>query len=330
MSILTNNTKALILVGIALFLTGGCSIIGYSIGSAVDSRKSDYKLISGGYYTQVRPGKVVTIIRRDGSELRGAFLGVSSATDSSYEQMLNSADTATPLDLPTMRDKVYLRFESGTADEAEFHGFDYKSPSLVLTPAVLLKFPGHDTVTAVSLSAIHELSTLEGTIISTENLMTGIAQGSIPSRTVLEIDTGAVKTLRIAPEDLRSDTTLYRQLHETKPRLISVVTRSDSLISCENRQSYWNVASESVCFTTDQGRHHCELLGGLKFIDIELPGDSTLPGEISLSTVGAIRVTQSRHAATTGFVVGLGLDLTLMIVGFAMSSAMEMNMSFGG
>ncbi len=237
------NIKSLLSVGVALFLSGGCSVIGYSIGRAVDSRKADNKLIAGCYYTQVHPGKIVTVLSHDGSRLRGAFLGVSVASDSSYQVMLDSTRAKTSLDLPALGEKVFLRLESGAAEEAEFRGFDYQFPSFVLLPAVLLKFPDRDTVIAVGTSALHEICTLDGKILNTDDLEVGIARGIIPTRTTLAIDTGAVRAIRITPEGLRSDTTLYKRLCLTRPRLLGIVTKSEFAASFENHESYWNVES---------------------------------------------------------------------------------------
>ena len=317
------------LVSFAPILAAGCSVIGYSIGSAVDNRKSDYRMISERNYTQVHPGDIISLLYRDGSKIRGAYLGVAASADSNYQELLNAAGAVTDLEIPTLGENVFVSFANGTAAEAAFCGFDYAFPDLALFPAILLKFSDRDTAVAVNLAILREISKFDRYTLRAVQIDSALAAGILPSRTVLVIDTGAIEKMRISGESLRSDTLLQRQLQGAKARLLAIATNSDSLVSLENYETNVQVVSERICFKADQGRRNCESLENLKFIDIELPGHSVLRTEVALSEIAGIRISQSRHAAITGLVVGLGLDLSLIVIGIAVGSTMEMNMSFG-
>ena len=71
------NLTALIMVFAMTFLSSGCSVVGLSIGVAIDEGKGDYKVVEEKQLESIRPGTETIVNLKDGSQKKGDFAGLT-------------------------------------------------------------------------------------------------------------------------------------------------------------------------------------------------------------------------------------------------------------
>jgi hypothetical protein len=151
----------------------GCSVVGYSIGSAIDA----------GNPRSFKPQHVEEMIRRgqriklrlvDGTEVSGKYLGAEGVQSPDYVVRYEKAREAlaTELPLPALGDSVAVFLARGEKRIGEFRGFDHD----------WILVTGAEETVRLSLADISGLADRDGHILSGSLLAGAIAARQVPSQ----------------------------------------------------------------------------------------------------------------------------------------------------
>jgi len=171
------NPRSLLTAGVLLGLIvpqSACTLIGYGIGSAIDSGNKRTVAPESFAPDTIETGTMFKLRLRDGSLVKGKYLGIEPLPAEEYaaryawirEQHL------TNVPLPELGDTVTLVMISGGELDAEFLGFDLYS--------VLVWKPGAPGPESVRPGDIDELRVRGNAAIPGETLALLLSEGALP------------------------------------------------------------------------------------------------------------------------------------------------------
>jgi hypothetical protein len=110
-------------VGVLAVAATGCSLIGFGIGSAVDSAASK---VPGWKVDAVRPGRKLALRLTDGTVIHGPFVGVERSFDEAYRERYEEARSVRGTQIPALPalGPATVIGTHGDATEVEIVGFD--------------------------------------------------------------------------------------------------------------------------------------------------------------------------------------------------------------
>ncbi|MDH4070094.1 MAG: hypothetical protein OEV30_06690, partial [Ignavibacteria bacterium] len=113
-----------VLIGVSFSLLSGsgCSLIGYGVGSAVDSSRQDTTWISGWSNWELQESDSIAISVKGESVVQGLFLRWSQLPDSVYEQRYATGSSSGTFSLPRIHDTVRVRIRPGVRKEQIYVG----------------------------------------------------------------------------------------------------------------------------------------------------------------------------------------------------------------
>jgi len=151
----------------------GCSLIGLGIGAISDSNTRDYGRASGGNIESVEMESMVTIVKRDGTNIRGEYVGVVERLGYSNSYYLSISKAGYDGYLPKMGDAATI-LTSGSSQEGIFLGIDRNF--------VLLKLDyGLDT-TRVCLDSVEAVDGPDGQRLQGAELRTLVYNATLLSK----------------------------------------------------------------------------------------------------------------------------------------------------
>ena len=121
------------LIALTLLIQGGCSAIGYGLGSAIDSRKGGKGEVPESKWMTLSSDQPVRIFRDSGSFITGRYVGVTTASDVEYRIRYENwrKFDSTRDHIPEPGDSVSLRLETGDVVACRLVGYDRRFPDKV-------------------------------------------------------------------------------------------------------------------------------------------------------------------------------------------------------
>ena len=117
-----SSFHALVFCLLALACVGGCTLIGYAIGSGLESREPERIPVSAWQAAAVTPGEDILLVLRNGAGVPGVFEGTGLLPDSVYSRLFNrwAAEAGNSQNAIRPGDTVLLRYlkNSPSADTA--------------------------------------------------------------------------------------------------------------------------------------------------------------------------------------------------------------------
>jgi hypothetical protein len=177
---------ALILIMVWVWQFCGCSAIGLGIGALSDSKKPNQ--VPGWEVEKVQPGKTVTLVLRDSSQIKGKFIGLEKLQDQEYAETYNQIRELKPdgVVLPKLDDTVSITTEAGKKFEGEFFGFD--------EGYIPVRIIGRNITNQISINNIKRIEQREGNAISKTMIEKLLTDGRIPSRSMIVMKNELGKT----------------------------------------------------------------------------------------------------------------------------------------
>jgi len=172
----------------------GCSLIGLGVGAIVDSNQQDRRLVGTGEVFRVTPGTLLQLSMRDGSTIRGRYLGTGPASREEWEKRY-AAVRATVLPegpLPAPGDSIKVRLGRLRSLLGTFRSFGFES--LELLPL------GASEPVDVALGDVDQIVTGPGPTprtLASESIVRALSDGHLPCLTAVLIET-ATDTARVA------------------------------------------------------------------------------------------------------------------------------------
>lgn len=186
MSFPSRTRRASLLLGtVTLFTTPGCTLVGYGIGSAIDSGTGGWVSVETLDTNVVAPGKKVDVYLSDGSKLTGIFRGLEPTPAPEYAKSYLAARRSLRLgvSLPTPGDSITLYTTSSPPLRGVFLGYD---------PGAVVLATAGGTV-AVSVQDLQELDFARGRARSAD-VRSALDDSQIPFLSVLRIERGQAST----------------------------------------------------------------------------------------------------------------------------------------
>ncbi len=171
----------------------GCSLIGFGIGSVIDSAGPDSVLIPGWKVKTIKPGEEIIVILKDGQKIGRAYQGIEPVTKVEYAKRYASfrEQKSGELPLPALGDTIIIKMKSGVQGQREFWGFDHqyvstkleqeKDTTLIYASYIVsVKQLGDTTTGMVFLNRIDKISDTRGNMVDGEALQGLAFEGQIP------------------------------------------------------------------------------------------------------------------------------------------------------
>jgi hypothetical protein len=171
---LRNQWKTLVIAFVLPYLQLlGCSLIGLGIGAVNDSNKRDYGRASGGGIDSVETESMVTIIKRDGTNIRGEYIGVVERPGYSDSYDLSISKSGYDGYLPQLGEAVTILTSQGS-QEGLFLGIDRNF--------VLMQLKYEQDTTRVSLDSVVAVDGPEGQQLQGAELRTLVYNATVLSK----------------------------------------------------------------------------------------------------------------------------------------------------
>ena len=170
----------LVLVYLMVQLSG-CTIIGATIGSAIDNQSSpSFKTLSGPDIAGASPGKKVSILLRSGDSVDGTFLRLYPLNRDEYAPLYPKDEKlgTGALRLPRLGEKLIVTEASGKTSEWEFNGFD-------LRETIFLRRPAGSQTVKMPLEDIKGLQDARGEFYDLPFIRTSAKNGLVPFLTAV-------------------------------------------------------------------------------------------------------------------------------------------------
>jgi hypothetical protein len=183
-----------LLVAVAVVLQlSGCSLIGFGIGSVIDSAGPDSVLIPGWKVKTIKPGEEIIVILKDGQKIEGTYEGMEPVPKVEYAKRYASfrKQKSEEFSLPALGDTITIELKSGVRGQREFFGFDHqylsakleeeKDSTLIYTSyMVSVRQLGDTTSGMVFLNKIEKIIDTHGNVVDGEALQELAFEGQIP------------------------------------------------------------------------------------------------------------------------------------------------------
>jgi hypothetical protein len=182
-----------------IVLQSACTLVGYGIGSAIDS--GNKRTIAAEDITPdtIKPGKAFTLRLRDGGTVDGRYFGIEPLPAEEYAARYAATRERhlTTVPLPELRDTVTLSMMLGSELSAEFLGFDFYK--------VLIWKPGAPLPQGVRPGDIDNLLVEGSTAIEGETLTLLLSEGALPFHSAFVMQApptiGKASSQRLLPVD---------------------------------------------------------------------------------------------------------------------------------
>jgi hypothetical protein len=187
-----------VLLGLIVFQSG-CSLIGYGVGSLIDSGNKRTVASESFAPDTIEPGKLIKLRLRGGGTVDGAYLGIEPIPDEEYaKRYARARERYLPsIQLPELGDTVTLCMIGGGELHTELLGFDLYN--------VLVRTPGEPGLESVSPEDVDQLLVGGDASIRGETLALLLSEGALPFRSAIAMQvpptTGRAGGKRLLPID---------------------------------------------------------------------------------------------------------------------------------
>ncbi|MGH8004366.1 MAG: hypothetical protein ACRECJ_06555 [Limisphaerales bacterium] len=185
---------AALFAGFFLLRMAGCTLIGFGVGSIVDSTKPDRRPLPGWKMEALKPGTKIDLFLRDGTVLSGKYAGLYQRPEEEYAGLYSAVrrEKEAEVLLPPLGESLTVGLMSGRDTAGVFLGFDFHT---------LLLRKGVDT-SRIELPMAAKLNLAEA-----EPVKKLSSDGAIPFRSMIELKT----RIKIPPHSAkRGNDSLHR------------------------------------------------------------------------------------------------------------------------
>lgn len=186
---------------IVVLQLNGCSLIGFGIGSAIDSRKSDTIFIPGWKVEAIKPGEQIRVILRDGKEVEGKYVGLNRVPPKEYAKRYADfrKQRQEELFLPALGDSITITMKSGAQGQRILSGFDHQYLATTLegetdtshafaSYIMSVRQMGDTTTGIVLLKKVDKIVDSDGNVVKGEDLQRLAFEGGIPLLSAIAIE----------------------------------------------------------------------------------------------------------------------------------------------
>jgi len=188
--------KRRILTGLALLvaagstiLFNGCSVIGLGLGAAIDAGKpSQQRSLAVWKVLGVKPGTQITIVLRDGNQIKGKFVGLERVPEEDYAEKYAKCQEQDleEVVLPELGEHITFTIMNTEKElKREFFGFDYD--------ALWLKVDGAVEPGPVHFNNISKVVDNRGNVLDVEKARKLMSEGKIPLLSAIVIQSEAAR-----------------------------------------------------------------------------------------------------------------------------------------
>ncbi len=177
------TTVAALFAGFFLLRITGCTLIGYSVGSIVDSGKPDRRPLPGWKMETLKPGTKIDLYLRDGTVLSGKYSGLYQRSEEEYAGLYAAAreENQKEVLLPPLGESLAVTYTAGKDTAGVLLGFDFQSILLQTGPKT----------SRINLPALAKLSVARLNLIDAGAVKRLSSAGKIPSLSMIEVSTRA-------------------------------------------------------------------------------------------------------------------------------------------
>ncbi|UCF20110.1 MAG: hypothetical protein JSU87_01500 [Gemmatimonadota bacterium] len=164
-----------------------CTLVGFGIGSVIDSGNKRTIRPESFAPDTIDLGKTFKLRLRDGSVVGGKYLGIEPLPDEEYAARYAVAREQRLMNvpLPEIGETVTLRMNRGDELDAEFLGFDFNS--------VLVRKPGEFGPESLRLGDIRQFRVAGNEAIRGEALTLLLSEGALPLQSALVVQAKPAK-----------------------------------------------------------------------------------------------------------------------------------------
>jgi hypothetical protein len=159
----------------------GCSVIGFGIGSAIDSSKPKEKIVPGWEVQTIKPGNKIMLILKDGSGLEGKFLGLDRVPEQEYAEAYSRIRQQKPegVLLPEIGENITITDTLGKEWAYQFLGYDFRH--------IVLRPQGETESIRMSLNLMSRIVDNQGNIIEGETIRKLFSENRLPLLSAISI-----------------------------------------------------------------------------------------------------------------------------------------------
>jgi hypothetical protein len=195
--------RGIVLFGIAAIIivsTSNCSLMGLGVGAVVDHHKPDSLSTPGWKVDNLKPGKKIAVVFRDGTQLSGRYRGIGRFPQNGYAQRYNFFREKSLPDvvLPPLGDTIVIILKSGVSMDGEFLGFDYQyqpteiwrtEESYAFNPVLVsIKAKGNAATQSIPSSKFTRFADSEGNGLARDVLERLANEGKIPFLSAISLE----------------------------------------------------------------------------------------------------------------------------------------------
>jgi hypothetical protein len=185
-----NNIKTIFNLFIGCYFLSqfmGCTVIGFGLGAASDSGKTDYQCCTVKELSEKQKGSVIKVIKKNGEELQGKLIGLEKRDEKEYLEDYNQIKKRgiNEDSLPALGETLILLISAGKEINCRLVGFDYDG--------IIVTEEGSNVYSKGRFQSLKEAEIIdgEGNKIEVPGLERMIETGKIPVLSVLKIQTAS-------------------------------------------------------------------------------------------------------------------------------------------
>jgi hypothetical protein len=196
-----------LIVFIAILTLSACTLIGYGIGSAIDSGNKKDKTIAGWPMHTIEPGEYIKVLLKNSDTLGGIYKGIIPLPESEYISIYETQKKYIPANvfIPTPGDTILIRYLNPNASlgipskefKYLFAGIDLNSILVRITTSPVT---GH-----IPFRMIDKVSDLKGNEITAIILKELVMANQIPPNTSIHLDQNG-SIIKLFPWDIQQVT----------------------------------------------------------------------------------------------------------------------------
>ncbi|MEW5923781.1 MAG: hypothetical protein AB1746_07325 [Candidatus Zixiibacteriota bacterium] len=313
-----------------LTLSGGCSLIGYGLGSAIDNQRPTMTHVENAKVDKIDKAEEIICVLKDDDVVKGATMRYYQVNYDNYFRVYESyrLDNECYLLLPAMGERLKVSALSGQPYEYLFAGFDVRFNSKGSTSIVFLIWEDADSTIEAKFANIKSIVNMSGDTLNTIGIDRAITDGSIPVLSHLEL---WCKSKRVNVRSNDAGSINVDSLIAGHGEIAGVELRESHKINFDMKGGVLYIdrhGAQSIRGRLWDGRSRIVPLNDVTSVYVDMPAPVEIR-PIPVNDIKYIGMENSRNVKWVLLGVGAAIDVGMIILAIAMAD-MEMGLGSGG